>query len=162
MYISVSDWMWPINVYVKQETSHKSINYQNCKLVWKNFMSTYLREADPGADLYLADVTLSSNRLPPLLTDSQFLVRVYVSTSSGRTGIELTRLMDGKKENVSFSDVSPVIQRLESRTVGVWLKQPGKNVIYTTGVKQQSLSSAIWGQRVKVLRCSILTSFERA
>lgn len=74
----------------------------------------YLKEAETGAFLYLADDTLSSSRLPPLLTDSQFFVRVYVRTSSGRTGIELTRFIDGKNEYVSFKELFPTIQRFES------------------------------------------------
>ena len=62
----------------------------------------------------MADVILSSSRLPPLLTDSQFFVFVYVRTSSGLTGIELTKLIDGKNENVSLRVFSIVIHRFDS------------------------------------------------
>ena len=45
----------------------------------------------------LADLMRSSSRLPPVHTTPQSLVRAICITSSGRTGIELTRQMDGKK-----------------------------------------------------------------
>ena len=44
----------------------------------------------------LADVTLESKRLPPLLTKSQVFVLENVNTLSGFTGIELTNEIEGK------------------------------------------------------------------
>ena len=100
------------------------------KTDWFSHENIYLKDAEvAGSLLYLADVILSSNRLPPLLTDSQFFVLEYVRTSSGLTGIELTRLMDGKNENESLREFSIVIQRLDSINGLLELKKNAYNLM---------------------------------
>ena len=63
--------------------------------------------------LGLADLTLSSSFLPPLLTASQFVVLAICITSSGRTGIEFTNEIEGKKhEAVSSKSVESTVSNV--------------------------------------------------
>lgn len=61
------------------------------------------------AGLSLAEEILESSLRPPRLKKSQLLVFEYVNTSSGRTGMELTREMDGRKGVIFLTEFSTLI-----------------------------------------------------
>ena len=70
----------------------------NCTYSWGGLFLTNL----------FVDFIRSSNRRPPLLTFSQLVVCVIWNRCSGRTGMELTSDMDGKKTS-SFAGCSLAI-----------------------------------------------------
>lgn len=65
----------------------------------KKKVISYLCDVGGGAwpIFNLAEVTLESSLRPPWLRCSQFFVLEYVRTSSGKTGMELTNEIEGKK-----------------------------------------------------------------